>query len=97
MDEGETLATPSTLFSILKSNEIRFYNVVTNNNNVSDLEKQKLSLESHLILIVRSSLSLINLELTSEYTDINSNHLFTYPIYLQHSKMTFMDLHIGIS
>ena len=97
MDEGETLATPSTLFSILKSYELKFDDAVTNNNDITDLEKQKLSLESYLILIIRSSLSLINLELTSEYADINSNHLYTYPVYLQHSQMTFMDLHIGIS
>ena len=97
MDKGETVATPSTSFNIIKSYELRFDKMVTNNNDISDREKQKISLEICLILALRSSFSLINLELTSEYADVYANYLFTYPVYVQHDKMTYMDLHVRIS
>ena len=97
MDAAETVTTPSTLFSILKSYELRFDEKVTSNRDISDGEKAKISLETYLILVLRSSVTLTNLELASEYADVYADYLIVYPVYLQHHKMTYMDLHVRIS
>ena len=97
IDEGEVLATPSTSFSILKSYELRFDEIVTNNPDITDRDKNTIKLETCLILSLRSSVTLNNLELTSEYADVNADYLFTYPVFLQYNKMSYLNLHIRTS
>ena len=97
MEEADIVANPTTSFSILKSYEHRFDEIITNNSDISDQDKLKISLEVYLILAYKSSISLHNLELISEYSFVTLDITFVYPVQLQHHKMTFKDLHMNIS
>ena len=97
MDSADIVSAPSTSFSIIKSYEMRFDEIVTNNNNFTDVEKTKIQLERHLILVMRSSLMIYNMEIISEYSNIFDDILITFPVYLQTKTLTFKDLHINIS
>ena len=97
IDGTDIVASPSTSFSIMKSYETRFDEVVTTNADIPEEEKIKITLEIYLIVWYRSSILLQNLELISEHENIFLDVTFVYPVYLQYKSATFKDLHLRIS
>ena len=53
--EADISSNPSTSFSIMKTYEARFDDMVTNNADIPETEKIKISLEDYLIVSYRSS------------------------------------------
>ena len=97
IDEANIATSQNTFFSIMKSYEQRFDDMVTNNVDIPEREKAKTILQTYLIIWYRSSISLQNLELTSEHESIQPDITFLYPVYLQYNSASFKDLHIRIS
>ena len=96
-NSADIVSDPSTSFSILKSYELRFDKMVTNNDEFTDLEKTRIQLEKYLILAMRSSFMISNMEISSEYSNIYDDIVIAYSIYLQTKTVIFKDLHIRIS
>ena len=97
MDDAEILASPSTSFSIMKSYELRFDDMVTNSSYITDEERIRIATQTSIILLFKSSISLENLEILSDHADIFQNIIFLYPVYLQHRKVTYKDVDIAVS
>ena len=97
VDEANIVADPSTSFSIIKSYELRIDEMITNNDNITDEEVLKVSIEKSVFLLLRSSATIQNLELSTQYNNIYSDFMFVYPVYLQDRKVTMKDLHISVS
>ena len=97
MDKADIVSEPSTLFSILKSYELKFDEMFTNNTSITQMEKEKIQLEKFLILTARSNLMIYNIEMTSEHASVIDDVLFVFPVYLQTKTLTLKDLHIRIS
>ena len=97
IDSASIVSNPATLFSILKSYEFRFEDMVTNYSDLTDSEKARAQLEKYLILALRSNLLIYNMEITSEYSSVFDDVLITYPVYLQTKTLTLRNLHMRIS
>ena len=97
IEEIDIVADPSTSFSIIKSYELRVDDMITNNTNITDEEVLKVTIEDSLILCLKSSVTLQNLELTTEYDSVFSDYMFVYPVFLQDRRATFKDLHFRTS
>ena len=97
VDEAVIVADPSTSFSIIKSYELRIDEMITNNDNITDEEVLKVSIEKSVFLLLKSSATIQNLELSTQYNNIYSDFMFVYPVYLQDRKVTMKDLHISVS
>ena len=97
MDSTDIVSNPSTSFSILKSYELRFDKMVTNNNELTDTEKTRIQLERFLILAMKSNLLVYNMEITSEHGSVFVDNLIIYPVYLQTRTITMRDIHMSIS
>ena len=57
----------------------------------------KVSIEKSVFLLLKSSATIQNLELSTQYNNIYSDFMFVYPVYLQDRKVTMKDLHISVS
>ena len=97
IDRNDIDSDPSTSFNILKSYELRFDEIVTNSSSLTPIEKTRVQLEKFLILVIRSSLMICNIEMTSDHASVFDDVLFVFPVYLQTRTLTLKDLHIRIS
>ena len=97
IDSASIVSDPSTSFNILKSYELRFNEIVTNSSSLTPIEKTRVQLEKFLILVIRSSLMISNIEMTSDHASVFDDVLFVFPVYLQAKTLTLKDLHIRIS
>ena len=96
-DTADIVSNPSTSFSILKSYELRFDDMVTNNNDLTDTEKQRMQLDRYLILAIRSGITIFNMEIISEHGSVFDDILLVFPVYLQTRTVKFRDVHLRIS
>ena len=97
MDDAGIIASPSTSFSILKSYELKFDEMVTNSTYITDEERLRIATQTSIFLFFKSSFTLENLELISEHVDINLNIIFIFPVYLQHRTAFYKDLDFAVS
>ena len=93
LDQGDISFDVSTSFNILKSFELRYDEMITNNNDVTDYEKELVKNNQNVILVMRSNFLIQNMELHTEYGDINFPYNFFFIAYLQNKWVTYKDLY----
>ena len=97
LDKGEISFDVRTSFNILKTLELRYDEMVTQNNGLKEYEKELAKINQNIILIMRSSFLIQNMELLSEFSDINFPYNFFFPVYIQDRWIIFRDLHTSTS
>ena len=93
LDQGDISFDVSTSFNILKSFELRYDEMITQNNDITDYEKELTKNNQNVILVMRSNFLIQNMELHTEYEDINFAYNFFFIAYLQNKWITYKDLH----
>ena len=86
-----------TSFNILQNFDLRTADMIDNNPDITDIEKQEINQSSFLLLILRSSFYIDGFDLKTEYgSKINENAFFYY-IHIQERQITMLNLNFEIS
>ena len=97
LDQGDISFDVRTSFNILKTLDMRYNEIVTQNTGLKDYEKELVKNNQNVILIMRSNFMIQNMELQSEYEDINFGYNFFFLVYVQDRWITFRNLHTNTS
>ena len=97
LDKGEISFDVRTSFNILKTLELRYDEMVTQNTGLKDYEKEVTRNNENVILIMRSGFSIQNMELLSEFEDLSVAYNFFFLVFIQERWVAFRDLHTSTS
>ena len=86
-----------TSFNILQNFEMKTSDMIDNNPDITDIEKQEINESSFLLLILRSSFYIDGFDLKTEYDSKINENAFFYYIHIQERQITMVNLNFEIS
>jgi hypothetical protein len=96
IDEGTLSYTPGTSFNLLTSFDLKITEKINDNSEITDEEKSLLETTMFLICEMRSDLIVNEMEVSTEYSILEKDVYFFFPVYLQEKKFTLTNIHSTI-
>ena len=96
-DEVEIMKSPSTIFNIMKTFELRIDEQVINNTAITEQERLRVEFNDYNILVLRSNFMIQNMNVISERADINNDVFLMFFVYIQDKTITIKDMHFNVS
>lgn len=96
VDEGTLSFTPGTSFNLLTYFDLKITEKIHDVSSITEGEKTLLGITMFLILDLRSSFVVNEMEITTEYSILEKDVFFFFPVYLQEKKLTLTNIHSRI-
>ena len=96
-DEIEVISTPSTLFNVMKTFEMRMNEVIFNNSDITEQERLRVEFNDYNIMILRSNFMIQNMNVISDREDLFNDVSLLFFVYIQDKTITLKDMHLSVS
>ena len=96
-DEVEIVTSPSTMFNIMKTFELRIKEQIFKNTAITEQEKFKVEFNDYNIMVLRSNFMIENMNIVSERADIYNEVFLFFHVYIQDKTITIKNMHFNVS
>ena len=96
-DEIDIVASPSTLFNVMKTFEMRMDEQVNNNTDMAEQERFRVQFNDYNILVLRSNFMIDNMNIISDREDLYNDVILMFFVYIQDKTITLQNIYFSVS